>query len=151
MKVAAVIALLGPAGCSSQNASRSSTGSQPIVTTTTVAADASVASATSAVTTVAETSTSDPSSVHTAYCEHVANLSGEHTEAYVGSAEQRADVLALIDVAPEDLIAPLTTFSQFLGSGAITAEDPNSNLVENWPPAVQDAITVIMTYDAASC
>jgi len=45
----------------------------------------------------------------------------------------------------------LPRISQFLGSGAITAEDPDSNLVENWPPAVQAAIKEITTYNEASC
>ncbi|MCU1387974.1 MAG: hypothetical protein JWL72_1312 [Ilumatobacteraceae bacterium] len=151
VKVAVVMALLGAAGCSSDDSSNPSTASQPIVATTAVAADATVVSTTSAATTVVTTSPSSPASDQTAYCEQVARFSGAHPESYVGSAEQLADVAALIDVAPEDVIAPLRTFAQFLRSGAITAEDPNSNVVENWPPAVQDAIKEITTYDEDSC
>ena len=155
MTVAVVIALTGAAGCSSDESSGSSTGSQPLVTTSAAAAETSAVSAppvrTTSSTSVPTTAHSSPTSDQSAYCVQVARLSGERPASYVGSAEQRADTVALIDVAPEDLIAPLTTFSQFLGSGAITTADPNSNLVENWPPAVLDAIKKITSYNAASC
>ena len=87
----------------------------------------------------------------TAYCERVLSLLGEHPEAYVGSSEHRADVEALIEVAPAAVIKPLGLFSEFLGSGAITAADPESNVIDNWPSAVQQAIVEITAFNGTSC
>ena len=94
--------------------------------------------------TVADTSpaASTPADA-SAYCERIASLEGDRPEAYVGSAEQEADIESLIEVAPDVVMAPLQTFAGFLASGAIVADDPDSKLVENWPPEVQTAIAEI--------
>ena len=92
-------------------------------------------------------STPDP----TAYCDQVALLDGERQEAYVGSAEHRSDVRSLIDVAPDAVIEALRTFFDFLASDAISPDNPESNVVANWPPEVQQAIGEIDAYNEASC
>ncbi len=86
-----------------------------------------------------------------AYCERVAALEGERPEAYVGSAEHRADADSLIGVAPEAVMEPLQTLAAFLSSGAIVPDDPESNVVENWPPEVQTAIGEIAAFNDATC
>ena len=63
-----------------------------------------------------------------------------------------ADVVAVVfDVAPQVLVEPLRSFSQFLGSGAIMVEDAESSVTDNWPPAVQRAIGEIRAFNKASC
>ena len=86
-----------------------------------------------------------------AYCDQVAALNGERPEAYVGSAEHRADVEKLIVVAPEAALGPLKVFSAFLATGVIVPGDPESNVVENWPSAVQAALGEIAAYNDAAC
>lgn len=86
-----------------------------------------------------------------AYCEQVAALDGERPEDYVGSAEHRADVENLIAVAPEAALDPLKVFSAFLSSGAIVPDDPESNVVENWPAAVRAALGEIAAFNDATC
>lgn len=86
-----------------------------------------------------------------AYCDEVVALAGERPETYVGSEEHRGDTQRLLDVAPEAVFEPLRTFSSFVASGAIDPGDPNSNLVENWPLAVQEAIGEILAYNDTAC
>ncbi len=87
----------------------------------------------------------------TLYCKQVALLDRERPEEYVGSAEHQADVANLTQVAPDSAREPLTTFAEFLGSGAITAANPDSNLTDTWPSAVQEAVREITAYNSASC
>ena len=103
-------------------------------------------------TTKAETSPESNVTVDfSTYCELVAALEGERPEAYVGSAEHQADTEGLIEVAPEAVMEPLQTFAAFLSSGAIVPDDPESNVVENWPPEVQTAIGEIAAFNDSTC
>ncbi len=45
----------------------------------------------------------------------------------------------------------METVPRHILSGAITAEDPDSNVVDNWPPAVQQALSEIAAYNSTSC
>lgn len=86
------------------------------------------------------------------FCGQFASLSGERPEPYVGSAEHVADVDRLIAVAPEPIVGDLTVYRDFLSSGAVDSEnDPDSNLVENWPSEVQAAISVVQSLGSEEC
>lgn len=86
-----------------------------------------------------------------AYCDRIATLEGEHPEAYVGSAEHIADIQSLLGVAPADVMDPLTRFSAFLASGAVDPANPDSNLIDNWPPDVQIALEEIGAFNDFNC
>jgi len=133
-RVTAVGLLVNIAACTGDSSSSQSNATGTFISTTSIAAQAPGVGSDS-----------------TAYCDQVALLDGDRPEAYVGSAEHRADVASLIDVAPESLRGPLNTFSEFLGSGAITADEPDSNVIDNWPPAVQQAIREITAYNSTTC
>jgi hypothetical protein len=89
--------------------------------------------------------------VSDAYCTQAQSLEGERPEAYVGSAEQIADFEALRAVAPAEVAAHLDVIIEYLRSGAVTASDPDSNLIENFPADVQEAIAQISSINQSSC
>lgn len=76
---------------------------------------------------------------------------GNQPESYVGSAANIRDVQALSDVAPEALRADFQTYLNFLSSGFIDPAHPETNVGENWPAPVQQAIAAIKGYDSANC
>jgi hypothetical protein len=133
-------------GCGGDDASTSSTHA---------VADAAVATTEGVGSTVAPAPESTAPAGTTAsasvYCERAALLDGERPEAYVGSAQHRADVDGLLAVAPEPVASALRTFAAFLASGAIDPSHPDSNLAENWPVDVQAAIGEIVEFNDATC
>jgi hypothetical protein len=92
-----------------------------------------------------------PIAVSEAYCAQAQSMEGERPEAYIGSAEQIADLEALRAVAPAEAAVHLDVLLQYLGSGAISASDPDSNLIENFPADVQDAIAQIFSINESNC
>lgn len=86
-----------------------------------------------------------------AFCAEMTRLSGERPERYVGSPEHIEDIEALRAVAPGELRSELDIYKDFLASGAVDPEDPDSNLTENWPPGVQAAIARIISFEEAHC
>jgi len=87
-----------------------------------------------------------------AFCAEYADLQGEVSESYVGSAEHLADVERLLTVAPDSMSAELVIFRDYLSSGAIdSAADPESNSTENWPAEVQAAIGNVQTFGEDNC
>lgn len=71
-------------------------------------------------------------------------------ETFVGSAEHIAHIEALAAEAPDDIRPELETFRDFLTSGEVT-DDPDSNLVENWPAEVAEAAEASREFIAANC
>lgn len=86
-----------------------------------------------------------------AFCAEMSRLGGERPEAYVGSSEHVEDVEALGAVAPSRIRSDVEVYRAFLASGAAASDDPDSNLTENWPSAVQDAVARIMVYEDETC
>jgi hypothetical protein len=86
-----------------------------------------------------------------AYCAEVSILDVERPESYVGSPEQIADIDGLIALAPSDVSGELSTLRAYLASGAITAADPESNVIANWPTEVQAAVAAVDGYRTANC
>ena len=87
-----------------------------------------------------------------AFCVEFAMLQVDSPDSYVGSEEHLADVERLLAVAPAPIAADLSTFGDFVASGAIDSEaDPDSNLVENWPADVQSAIADAQSFAEANC
>lgn len=94
---------------------------------------------------------SGPASVE-AFCTQFVSLQVEQPESYVGSARHLADIDGLLAVAPDGVAADVTTFRDYVSSGAIDAEaDPESTLTANWPDDVTAAITNTQTFAADNC
>lgn len=86
------------------------------------------------------------------FCVQYLSLQGEVPESYVGSDEHLADIESLQSVAPEAIVDELTTFRDYIGSGAVdSTNDPDSNLVENWPVDVVAATTEIVAFGDSTC
>lgn len=56
----------------------------------------------------------------------------------------------LLAAAPAEIRDDLTTFRDYLRSD-VSPEDPDSNLVENWPIGVQNASESVQQYIARTC
>lgn len=86
------------------------------------------------------------------FCLEYASLQGEQPESYVGSSEHLADIDGLLVVAPDSVTGDLTTFRDYIASGAIdSARDPESNLTENWPDEVRSAATNTQAFAEKNC
>ncbi len=72
-------------------------------------------------------------------------------ESYIGSAEHLADIESMQRIAPAELAPEFATYATFIASGAVDPADPESNVTENWPPGVQQAISEITTFISANC
>ncbi len=94
----------------------------------------------------------DPSSIED-FCTTVTEQFGnEVPEEYVGSPQHVADIETLLEISPATIAAELADFRDFLASGAVDpSTDPDSNLIENWPPSTQDAINTIELFVADNC
>lgn len=86
-----------------------------------------------------------------AFCGEMGRLAGERPAEYVGSAEHVDDIERLDDVAPSEIRVDVETYREFIASGAVNADDPDSQLSENWPSEVQDAVSRIRAYEATNC
>ena len=76
---------------------------------------------------------------------------GNQPESYVGSAAHIHDIQTLAATAPAALHADFQTYLDFLSSGFVDPAKPETNVVENWPAPVQQAIAAIKSYDSANC
>lgn len=85
-----------------------------------------------------------------AFCAEAERLPEEVPESWVGSADHIARLEALLAEAPEAIRPALETYSEFLSSGGVT-DDPDSNLVENWPAEVDDAAVASREFIATNC
>lgn len=72
-------------------------------------------------------------------------------ESYIGSADHLADIESMQQVAPAELAPEFAAYATFIASGAVDPADPESNVTENWPPGVQQAISEITTFISANC
>lgn len=86
-----------------------------------------------------------------AFCAELEQLGGDKTETYVGSVEHVSDVQALSIDAPPEVADDVQTYIDFLESGFISSADPQSQEVSNWPVAVQDAVSAILTFQTTRC
>ncbi len=78
-----------------------------------------------------------------AFCDGMTRLGDERPEEYVGSSEHLKDIEGLAAVAPTEVRSDVQTYRHFIASGAIAADEPDSNLTGNWPPEIQGAIARI--------
>jgi hypothetical protein len=115
------------------------------------ASSAAPTSTVSAPSTAAPTSTAAPVADVRAYCEFMAVVNVDQPESYVGSAQHVADAERLAALAPSDVKGQLQAYADFIRSGAVTPDDPDSLLVENWPPEVGTAVDEIVAFNDANC
>lgn len=86
------------------------------------------------------------------FCEDYLSRQGEVPERYVGSLQHLADIESLRDVAPESIVNELTTFRDYIASGAIdSVNNPESNLIDNWPADIVAATTAIAEFGDSNC
>lgn len=105
-------------------------------------------------TTSPETAVSTPDNsiaTNAEYCAEVQGLSGERPATYVGSDEQLADIERLAAVAPAAVTDWIETYRRFLASGAVDPTKPDTQMTENWPADVQQAIASITSYNGQHC
>lgn len=73
-------------------------------------------------------------------------------ELWMGSQDHLDAVQVILDVAPAGLENDLVIFRDYVASGAIDSQsDPDSNLTENWPTDVQDAVRRIFDFGNSNC
>lgn len=85
------------------------------------------------------------------FCQRYAENDTEHPESYVGSDVHRQDIAALSAVAPDAIRPQLQSYTDFLDSGYINPNKPETSLTENWPAPVQQAIADIASYATTNC
>ncbi|MFP4512747.1 MAG: hypothetical protein ACLFRV_07355 [Acidimicrobiales bacterium] len=85
------------------------------------------------------------------FCAEFDGLAGERPESYVGSDEHISDVERLLAVSPPDIRSEVGRYRDFLASGAVSSDDPDSNLFDNWPAEVQADITAVQDYRDGNC
>jgi len=86
------------------------------------------------------------------FCEAYATSGEERSEDYVGSTEHLSDIQALLDVAPSEIAADVTTFRDFLSPGAIdSGTTPDKKVAANWPSEVRVAISRIQEFATRNC
>jgi len=85
------------------------------------------------------------------FCAAATEGGGEVPEAYVGTPEHVADVTRYAALAPPEIRDQVETYLAFLAAGGIDPADPDSNLVENFPPPVRAASEDIEAFIAAEC
>ena len=98
-----------------------------------------------------ESSALDEAASVEGFCAELALLDGERPESYVGSDEHISDVERLLAASPPEIQSEVERFRDFLASGAVSADAPDSNLHDNWPTEVQAAVTAIADYRAGNC
>ena len=86
-----------------------------------------------------------------AFCAQLATNDTDKPESYVGSAEHLAEVTRLAGNAPDAIRPQVEAYQTFLASGAVDPAKPGSSLTESWPPAVQNVIGEIQSYQSANC
>ena len=79
--------------------------------------------------------------------------SGDHAaiESYLGTPEHVADVTRLVSLAPSEIRPQVETFRAFVAGGGIDPADPDSNVVESFPPPVRAAVEEIQDYVETAC
>lgn len=97
------------------------------------------------------TEETSPNSDAAAYCDRLSALEGDRSEDYVGSEAHLQDLDELLGLAPAQAAEPLATYRAFLTSGAVDPSIPDSQLTENWPPDVRDAIENVAQFNASFC
>lgn len=112
--------------------------------------DAAVPATDPAVTTTDATEDAiDPSEV-AAFCAEAPNPTEEVPEGYVGSAEHVEDMRALRAVAPLDLGEDLDVIIGHF-EGAVDPADPDSQIAENYPAEVNEAIDRVASFIVRHC
>jgi hypothetical protein len=86
-----------------------------------------------------------------AFCAEMERLQVEQPEEYVGSPEHLEDIEGLLEVSPAEVRDDVETYRDFIAAGGVDPEDPDSNLTENWPPEVQEAVSAVVDYSSERC
>jgi hypothetical protein len=133
--------LLGAAACGDDDDDEAADGAGPASTTPTTAPSAPGTAA---------APPADPAATE-AFCARVRSEPDEVPESYMGSPEHLVLVGEYLALAPEEIRADVEAFHDFLVEGGITPEDPDSNLVENFPPPVRQASLAIVDYTDRHC
>jgi hypothetical protein len=92
-----------------------------------------------------------PTPAAEAFCARVLAEPAEVPESFMGSPEHIALIGEYLAIAPEEIRADVEVFHDFLVEGGITPEDPDSNLVQNYPPPVREASLAIVDYTDEHC
>jgi hypothetical protein len=87
----------------------------------------------------------------TAFCAQLATTGTDQPESFVGSAQHLADVARLAGNTPAAIRPQIEAYQAFPASGAVDPSKRDSNLTENWPPAVRKAIGEIQSYESTNC
>ncbi len=89
----------------------------------------------------AETDTAD-------FCAAFLASQGEVEESYVGSQQHIDDVQAMADAAPPAVKSNLIFYRDYLASDEF---DPEANVIDDFPPNVQTAISEIASFGDENC
>lgn len=84
------------------------------------------------------------------FCEQAQKNSGQVDASYVGSEEHVAAFNDMIATAPDDVADELTTIRNHLRD-EVSAEDPDSRDIENYPAEVQAAVEFSDEFIASEC
>lgn len=85
------------------------------------------------------------------FCVAAISLEGERPETYVGSGQHIADVTRLAALAPEAISGQATAYRDFLDEGGVDRDDPESNVVANWPADIQAAVAEVREFIDGNC
>ena len=86
----------------------------------------------------------------TAFCDLIA-ATAEVPEAYVGSPQHVADLSRLAAVAPTAVRDKVEAVLAYVSSGAVDPTKPDTQLITNWPAALQSATAALSSYSASTC
>ena len=92
----------------------------------------------------------DPVSV-VQLCRALSILDVQVPESYVGSSRHIADLDSLIAIASGRVRDDLVVVRTYIASGVVTAADPQSNVIDNWPADVQASVAAIRQFRTARC
>ena len=100
---------------------------------------------------VAEEGDPDADQELSQFCEVARSIEGELPEAYVGSAEHINDIMGLATLAPEAITGQAAAYRDFLYGGGVDPDDPESNVLLNWPTDVQAAVNELIEFISVNC
>lgn len=85
-----------------------------------------------------------------AFCERAPRPGDREPAEYVGSDEHVADLTELARIAPEDIAGDVALVREHFDT-SVDPEDPESQLTENFPPHVREAIERIEAFVRTEC
>ena len=97
------------------------------------------------------TAATDATSELIEFCRLAQATDDELPESFIGTAAHVEMIDALAGAAPSEIRPQLEGYSDYLGSGAIDPEDPETKDTENWPADVRTGIFEAQDYITANC